>query len=371
MDTPKSRFLRSWRLLILVSQLFGITFFRDRISFVVAFVYRFIILAILIAILVDQLPIIIYWTRLQPSKVDAMLQIMKLSIAWTNYFLNFLLTCFKNREIWDIINILVHLDLNLPDKVFRKLCCRQIRRFILIYALILTFQILSVPLSPPQIRKGHSSVSYIFIDSLTTIVILQFVEFVMFVREYYVCLNTRLTQLREELITEYGVHAEDKACKEVNRLRILHFTLIDTCRMMNNVYQIQILLVLIRCFIEATTVLAALIDEGAGGSVLSYIFRVVGIVVSLLLIWLIGHCCHLTVEESKLTASVVSTLANNVKSESVRDELRIFTIQTLQVPVDFTVFQFFSLNHEIMTKVIISISSYIIIIYTFQLSHEN
>ncbi|XP_058808324.1 putative gustatory receptor 28b [Phymastichus coffea] len=72
------------------------------------------------------------------------------------------------------------------------------------------------------------------------------------------------------------------------------------------------------------------------------------------------------VNESERTRDIVAGLLRKSQSRGIRDKLRQFSISLLYGVVEFTVFDFFSLNGSLVVSIVGSITAYLVIILQFQ-----
>jgi len=193
-QTIKSAF----RPILLVSKLFGLTFFS---SSKLILIYRAFIISLLIAILILQTPVIVYWTDTKYGELEAFLQFAKISIAWINYFINYLTTVYNNNKIVAIFESLDFLNLKIEDKRLRNLSFNQIKHLIFNFVIICIFQSLAVYLTDESVKYTFSAPMYIFLDSLHVFIILQFVESVLMMREYFISLNSKMLNMKSKYLS--------------------------------------------------------------------------------------------------------------------------------------------------------------------------
>lgn len=196
MASDEAKLSRYFRPILLVSELLGLTFVSSRLQPRIIFCYRLVIFGLLIATLVLQLPVIMFWVKLEARDLDSFLQFSKISIAWTNYFINFLMTVYQNGRVRILTKEMSKLSLKLDDSTLRKLFYGQIKHIAVNFGFIIGFQHLAVHLTDPSVRRFSSAWMYIFLDGMTTTIIIQFVESVLLVREYFKCLNIRMSKLQ-------------------------------------------------------------------------------------------------------------------------------------------------------------------------------
>lgn len=189
------RSLTTYFPIFFVSKIFGLTFFS---SSKLVFIYRLFILGLLIAIVIVSVPVMSFWTSAESGDLEAFLQFSKNSIAWINYFINYLITVYKNKKIISVFDSLAHLDLKIEDRRLRKLFYLQLIRIALNFAVICFYQFLAVHLTDERIKYSFSVPMYIFLDSLHIFGVLQFVESVVVMKEYFRSLNEKMSKMRSK-----------------------------------------------------------------------------------------------------------------------------------------------------------------------------
>lgn len=186
------------RPILFTSTFFGLTIFT---SSKFKFIYRAFIIGLLIAILILQIPVITYWTDSEFGELEAFLQFAKISIAWINYFINYLITVYNNNKIVALFESLNQLDLKIENKRLKKLCFNQIKHLLFNFVIICTFQSLAVHLTEESIKYTFSAPMYIFLDSLHACVTLQFVESVLMMREFFISLNSKMLNMKSKYLS--------------------------------------------------------------------------------------------------------------------------------------------------------------------------
>ena len=164
----------SFRPVFYVSNFFGLTFFT---SSKWPYMYRIFIISLLITIVVLQIPVMSFWTDANTGSLEAFLQFSKISIAWINYFVNYLTTAYKNERIVQIFENSTNLKIEIDRKRFRNLFFSQIWHITLNFVIIIIFQ---------------------FVDTMHIFITLQFVESTRLMREYFVALNAKILKKKSK-----------------------------------------------------------------------------------------------------------------------------------------------------------------------------
>lgn len=185
----------SFRPVFYVSNFFGLTFFT---SSKWPYIYRIFIISLLIAIVVLQIPVMSFWTDANTGSLEAFLQFSKISIAWINYFVNYLTTAHKNGRIVQIFENSTNLKIEIDSKRFRNLFFSQIWHITLNFVIIIIFQFLAVHLTDPKIKYSFSAPMYIFVDTMHIFITLQFVESTRLMREYFMALNAKILKKKSK-----------------------------------------------------------------------------------------------------------------------------------------------------------------------------
>ncbi|XP_015189695.1 PREDICTED: gustatory and pheromone receptor 32a-like [Polistes dominula] len=77
---------------------------------------------------------------------------------------------------------------------------------------------------------------------------------------------------------------------------------------------------------------------------------------------MISHLCATTSAEASNIGDIICELYIPTTSKEFRTEISDFTLQLIQNPLSFTCCGFFQLNHTLISKVIVSVTTYLVIL---------
>ncbi|XP_017764048.1 PREDICTED: putative gustatory receptor 28a [Eufriesea mexicana] len=147
----------------------------------------------------------------------------------------------------------------------------------------------------------------------------------------------------------------------------MHLEMIKIVRIVNNIYGVQILLLMISSVISITILFYLLYRiTWMELTVDSYLQEVIPltcwIFFYIMLILYINHVCAKTIIEAASIGDTICELYEPSTSTEFRAEIQDFTLQLIQNPLLFTACGFFNLDHAFIQGIVGTITTYLIII---------
>ncbi|XP_017764049.1 PREDICTED: gustatory and pheromone receptor 32a-like [Eufriesea mexicana] len=161
-------------------------------------------------------------------------------------------------------------------------------------------------------------------------------------------------------------YSELESLDQVTRTK-MHLEMIKIVRIVNNIYGVQILLLMISSVISITILFYLLYRiTWMELTVDSYLQEVIPltcwIFFYIMLILYINHVCAKTIIEAASIGDTICELYEPSTSTEFRAEIQDFTLQLIQNPLLFTACGFFNLDHAFIQGIVGTITTYLIII---------
>ncbi|XP_058795443.1 gustatory receptor for sugar taste 43a-like [Phymastichus coffea] len=168
--------------------------------------------------------------------------------------------------------------------------------------------------------------------------------------------------------------AGDNVAESVDQLITLHGILCQSVNCINKAYGAAILMGTISCLIHLIITPYFLYNHVYSRNPNNWLLLI------LQFCWMLFHLCrillfvqpcHMVISKAKETGALVNRALIVDWSPEVQKQLKIFAIQLLQRPIEFSVCGLFYLNRSLITSIAGSVTTYLVILVQFQTADDT
>ncbi|XP_021923861.1 uncharacterized protein LOC110831780 [Zootermopsis nevadensis] len=155
-------------------------------------------------------------------------------------------------------------------------------------------------------------------------------------------------------------------------LRVIYDVLCDMCASVNSMYGLQVLLCMVLSFFEITTNLSYVIVSinVKGLQVLDFTTKTLfWALVHFLLLFCVTGSCNAASCEANRSAILLQKLLLRDLHPATAEEVKLFLIQASNRKVNFTAWDFFTINYTILGSIVGGITTLLVILVPFQNEH--